>query len=153
MDTSAPSRDANPLLLQGGLPRFDLVEPEHVVPGLRTLLAELEHDFAAIERHASASWQGVVEPLERMNDRLALAWGTAGHLMGVRNSEPLREAYEAIQPDVVTFSLRVGQSRSVYRALKELRDGPGWAQLDGTQQRIVSALVRRLVLDVSYPLK
>ena len=142
MDTSADSRDGNPLLLQDGLPRFDLVEPGHVVPGIRTLLAELEQDFAAIESNASPSWDAVVVPLERLNDRLSLAWGTVGHLMGVRNSEPLREAYEAIQPEVVTFSLRVGQSRPVYRALKELREGPGWAQLDGTQQRIVSALVR-----------
>ena len=127
MDTSADSRDGNPLLLQDGLPRFDLVEPGHVVPGIRTLLAELEQDFAAIESNASPSWDAVVVPLERLNDRLSLAWGTVGHLMGVRNSEPLREAYEAIQPEVVTFSLRVGQSRPVYRALKELREGPGWA--------------------------
>jgi oligopeptidase A len=84
----------------------------------------------------------VVEPLEHLNDRLGLAWGTVGHLMGVRNSDELRKAHEEVQPAVVTFSLRVGQSQPVYRALKELRDGPGWARLDATQQRIVTSLVR-----------
>jgi len=142
MGTTDPARETNPLLLAGGLPRFDLIQPEHVVPGIRVLLEELERDFASIEQHAAPSWEAVVEPLEHLNDRLALAWGTVGHLMGVRNSEALRTGYETVQPDVVTFSLRVGQSQPVYRALKELRDGPAWAGLDATQQRIVTALVR-----------
>jgi len=145
MDTSANSRDGNPLLLQDGLPRFDLVEPEHVVPGIQTLLAELEQDFAAIESNASPSWDAVVVPLERLNDRLSLAWGTVGHLMGVRNSEPLRQAYEVIQPEVVTFSLRVGQSRPVYRALKARRAvRASFAHYDdlGTVRTFLAALGR-----------
>jgi len=138
----APSTDKNPLLLAGGLPRFDLIEPAHVVPGIRTLLAELEQEFAVAEANAASSWAAVVAPLESLNDRLSLAWGTVGHLMGVRNSDALREAYEAVQPEVVTFSLRIGQSQPVYRALKALKEGVAWKDLDTTQQRIVEALVR-----------
>ena len=125
-----------------GLPRFDRIRPEHVVPGMTTLLAELEQDFERIEQHAAPTWHAIVEPLEHLNDRLGLAWGTVGHLMGVRNSDELRAAHEQVQPAVVTFSLRVGQSQPVYRALRELRDGPEWARLDATQQRIVTSLVR-----------
>jgi oligopeptidase A len=142
MGTSAQVHDPNPLLEHGGLPRFDRIAPEHVVPGMRALLAELEREFAAIEQNAAPSWEAVVEPLEHLNDRLSFAWGTVGHLMGVRNSDALRHAYETVQPEVVTFSLRIGQSRPVYRALKELRDGPGWQALDAAQQRIVKSLVR-----------
>jgi oligopeptidase A len=142
MATRADVQESNPLLQSGGLPSFDRILPEHVVPGIRTLLAELERDFATIEQNAAPSWAAVVEPLEHLNDRLSLAWGTVGHLMGVRNSDALRQAYETVQPDVVTFSLRIGQSRPVYQALKELRGGPGWQTLDATQQRIVTALVR-----------
>jgi oligopeptidase A len=142
MSNSTPSDATNPLLLAEGLPRFDLIEAAHVVPGIKTLLTELEQDFARIEQNAAPTWHAVVEPLEHLNDRLGLAWGTVGHLMGVKNSEALREAHEAVQPDVVTFSLRVGQSQPVYRALKELRDGSEWARLDATQQRIVTSLVR-----------
>jgi len=132
----------NPLLVEGALPRFDLVRPEHVVPGIRTLLGELDGELVRIEQHAGPDWERVVAPLERLNDRLSLAWGTVGHLMGVKNSDALRTAHETVQPEVVTFSLRVGQSQPIYRALKELRDGPGWASLDAAQQRIVKALVR-----------
>jgi oligopeptidase A len=142
MGNSTDTAAANPLLQFEGLPRFDLVRPEHVVPGITTLLAELEQEFARIEHNAAPSWHAVVEPLEHLNDRLGLAWGTVGHLMGVRNSDELRAAHEQVQPAVVTFSLRVGQSQPVYRALKELRDGAEWARLDATQQRIVTSLVR-----------
>ncbi|MBY0278041.1 M3 family metallopeptidase [Candidatus Binatia bacterium] len=142
MPNSTDSAAKNPLLHAGGLPRFDLIQPEHVVPGIKQLLAELEQDFARLEQTAAPSWHAVVEPLEHLNDRLGLAWGTVGHLMGVKNSDALRQAHETVQPDVVTFSLRVGQSQPVYRALKALRDGPDWPSLDATQQRIVTSLVR-----------
>ncbi|MFN8600010.1 MAG: M3 family metallopeptidase [Candidatus Binatia bacterium] len=142
MGNSTDTAAANPLLQSEGLPRFDLVRPEHVVPGITTLLADLERDFERIEQGAAPTWHAVVEPLEHLNDRLGLAWGTVGHLMGVRNSDELRKAHEEVQPAVVTFSLRVGQSQPVYRALKELRDGAEWARLDATQQRIVTSLVR-----------
>ncbi|HEY8516782.1 MAG TPA: M3 family metallopeptidase [Candidatus Binatia bacterium] len=132
----------NPLLADGGLPRFDEIRPEHVVPGIRTLLEDLQRELAAIESNVAPTWERAVAPLERLNDRLSFAWGTVGHLMGVRNSDELRTAYETVQPEVVAFSLRVGQSRPIYRALKELRDGPGWQSLDAAQQRIVTSLVR-----------
>ena len=40
--------------------------------------------------------------------------------MGVRNEDALREAYEAAQPGVVQFSLRLGQSEPIHRALLAL---------------------------------
>ncbi len=132
----------NPLLDRSALPRFDLITPEHVVPGIRELLAELGDELTRIEASASPSWAGVVEPIERLGDRLSVAWGTVGHLMGVQNSDALRTAQETVQPEVVVFSMRLGQSKPIYQALKALRDGTDWAALDATQQRIVTSLVR-----------
>ena len=82
MGNSTDTAAANPLLQSEGLPRFDLIRPEHVVPGITALLADLEGDFARIEQGAAPTWHAVVEPLEHLNDRLGLAWGTVGHLMG-----------------------------------------------------------------------
>ncbi len=132
----------NPLRSRTALPRFDEIRPEHVEPGIRSLLAELDHELTALEAKAGTSWKQLVEPLERMTDRLERCWGVVGHLMGVRNSDELRTAHEAVQPEVVRFSMRLGQSRALYDAARELRDGPGSAELDGGQQRIVDSLVR-----------
>ena len=135
MDTG----ETNPLLATEGLPHFDTIRPEHVVPGMQTLLAELGRDVDRLEASAAPAWAAVVAPLEALTDRLQRAWGTVGHLMGVKNSDALRAAHEAVQPEVVTFSLRLGQSRPIYQALKGLQASAG---LDATERRIVDALVR-----------
>jgi oligopeptidase A len=132
----------NPLLDSSAPPRFDRIAPEHVVPGVRALLAELGAELDRLEAAATPSWDAVVEPITRITDRMAFVWGTVGHLMGVRNSDALRQAHETVQPEVVAFYIRLGQSKAIYRALKGIQTGDSWAALDGTQQRIVEALVR-----------
>ncbi len=132
----------NPLLDRSGLPRFDRIECKHIVPGMRTLLHELESEFEALEGNFEPTWEGLVEPIERIGDRLASSWGIVGHLMGVQNSDELRAAHEQMQPEVVVFSLKQGQSRPVYEGLLEIRDGEHWEHLDAAQRRIVDSMLR-----------
>ncbi|MBW2295228.1 MAG: M3 family peptidase, partial [Deltaproteobacteria bacterium] len=132
----------NPLLDSSGPPRFDRIETRHVVPGMRALLSELEGEFQAIEDDVVSSWEGLIEPLERMGDRLAYSWGIVGHLMGVQNSDELRTAQEEVLSDVVIFGLRTGQSRAIYDGLLGIREGEQWNQLDPAQQRIVDGMLR-----------
>ena len=54
---------ANPLLAHGGLPAFDRIETEHIVPGLRSLLEDLRCDLEALEGAIDPTWEGLVEPL------------------------------------------------------------------------------------------
>ncbi|MFM8412359.1 MAG: M3 family metallopeptidase, partial [Alphaproteobacteria bacterium] len=139
-DASSPA--TNPLLDTSGLPAFDRIRPEHVVSAVRALLAELSAELERTETSASPDWSRSVEPIERIGDRLSRAWGTVGHLMGVKNSPELRKAHDEVQGEVVAFSMRMGQSKPLYRAFKALRDGAGFASLDPAQQRIVTSLVR-----------
>jgi oligopeptidase A len=139
---SVTDSSTNPLLQPTAPPRFTDIAPTHVVPGIRTLLADLIVDLERAEAAAAPSWDAAVAPITRIVERLSLAWGTVGHLMGVRNSDALREAHQTVQPEVVAFYIRLGQSKPLYHALKGLETGPEWATLDGTQRRIVHALVR-----------
>ena len=132
----------NPLLDACVLPRFDRIEPVHVEPALRELLAALSSELSAVEREAAPTWQALVEPLERIGDRLDRTWGVVSHLMAVRNSEELRRAYERIQPEVVNFSVRLAQSRPIYDGLKRLKASAAFDELDAAQQRIVQLLLR-----------
>jgi oligopeptidase A len=132
----------NPLLIPTAPPPFDAITPEHVVPGMRTLLAELGTELDLLEASAAPGWDAVVEPITWITDRLALAWGTVGHLMAVRNSDALREAHATVQPEVVAFYIRLGQSKPLYQSLKAIQTGEGWTGLDPTQRRIVESLVR-----------
>jgi oligopeptidase A len=133
---------SNPLLDRSAPPSFERITPDVVVPGMRALLADLGGELDCLEADAAPTWDAVVEPLTRITDTLSLAWGTVGHLMGVRNSDALRRAHEEVQPEVVAFFIRMGQSKPIHRALKAIRDGDGFASMDAAQRRIVESLVR-----------
>jgi oligopeptidase A len=132
----------NPLLKGSGLPPFGEIKPEDVVPAFNQLLAELDKELATIEAHVEPTWSGLVEPLEKLTQRLNWSWGVVSHLMGVKNSPELREAYENVQPLVVQFSNKLSQSQPIYNAFKAVRASDTWATLDSAQQRIVESAIR-----------
>jgi len=136
----------NPLLIGKGLPPFDAIKPEHVVPAMTQLLAELEAELASLEQQVTPTWSGLVEPLDRLTERLTWSWGIVGHLMGVKNSPELREAYETVQPEVVQFVNKLNQSQPLYKAFKALGEGDSWSSLELDQQRIVEAAIREAEL-------
>ncbi|HEY9653546.1 MAG TPA: M3 family metallopeptidase [Coleofasciculaceae cyanobacterium] len=132
----------NPLLIGKGLPPFQAIKPEHVVPAMTQLLAELDEELATLECQVTPTWSGLVEPLNRLSERLTWSWGIVGHLMGVKNSPELREAHETVQPKVIEFVNKLNQSKPLYEAFKALRDSDTWNSLEIAQQRIVDAAIR-----------
>ncbi len=140
--TLTATQTQNPLLIGNGLPPFDQISPDHVVPGMTQLLDELEQAIGQLEATLQPTWSALVEPLDAITDRLRWSWGLVSHLMGVKNSAALREAYESVQPRVVQFYTRVGQSKPIYEAFKALRASEQWPELSAAQQRIVESSIR-----------
>jgi oligopeptidase A len=132
----------NPLLIGEGLPPFEKIQPDQVVPAITQLLQDLESKLTQLEANVTPTWDGLVAPLEQIEERLSWSWGIVGHLMGVKNSPELRQAYESMQPEVVKFWNRLSQSQPIYEGFKALRQSEGWSTLDETQQRIVEAALR-----------
>jgi oligopeptidase A len=132
----------NPLLLGSGLPPFSEIKPEHVVPAVSELITELDAELTKLENNVQPTWSSLVEPLEKITERLYWTWGTVSHLMGVKNSNELRSAYETVQPQVVQFSNKLSQSQPIYNAFKALRSSDTWATLEPAQQRIVESAIR-----------
>ncbi|KAJ1380194.1 Peptidyl-dipeptidase DCP [Sesbania bispinosa] len=118
--------EANPLLLDFEFPPFDAVEPKHVRPGIRTLLNKLERDLEELERTVEPSWPKLVEPLEKIVDRLSVVWGIA---------------------EKVKFQLRLGQSKPIYNAFKAIRDSSHWQTLSDARKRIVENQIKEAVLN------
>ena len=141
MIANAPTTN-NPLLIGKGLPLFEAIKPEHVVPAMTQLLAELDEQLTTLEHQVTPTWSGLVEPLDRLGERLTWSWGVVGHLMSVKNTPELREAYETVQPQVVQFFNKLSQSQPLYKAFKALREGDVWSTLEPAQQRIVEAAIR-----------
>jgi len=132
----------NPLLLGQGLPPFDLIRAEQVEESIGQLLQELEAKLSYLEANIIPTWEGLVEPLTAIEERFSWSWGIVGHLMGVQNSPELRQAYENIQPEVIKFSSRIGQSKPIYQGFKSLENSKDWANLLPAQKRIVESSLK-----------
>ncbi|QDU48374.1 M3 family metallopeptidase [Gimesia panareensis] len=136
MDQQQPLSD-NPLLVLEGLPRFDQIEPRHIKPAVKALLEQSEAGLRKIEKDAQPTWEGLMQPLEELDYPWERSWGSVGHLLGVRNTPELREAYESVLPEIIAFSLSVKQSKPIYEAMKAIRDNGSWDQLNDAQKRII----------------
>jgi oligopeptidase A len=138
-----------PLLRGEGLPDFPAITPEQVRQQIPLLLQELNAGLSDLEDGLNLTlgsseplgWSQVMDPLQRLGERLRWSWGVVSHLNGVCNSPELREAHRSQQGAVVAFGNRVGQSRSIYHALKRLQEQhrAGSLPLDPTQERILEA--------------
>ena len=106
------------------------------------MLAEAADRLDALENGASPSWDGLMQPLYELSEPLDYAWHLVLHFMGVMNSDAWRAAQESLQPEVVAFSLRVGQSEALFRGMRALRDSPAWDELTEPRRRIVVSAIR-----------
>ncbi len=139
--SAAVNIEDNPLLSDERLPPFDRIRSEHVAPAVRQVLGRLEVEVQRLEEPGAPDWAHTVEPLERITDRLHRTWGTVLHLMAVSNSEELRRSHEAVQGEVVGFSVRLRQSQALYEKLAAMKAGPGWSDLAEAARRIVDHLL------------
>ncbi|MFZ9148844.1 MAG: M3 family metallopeptidase [Vulcanococcus sp.] len=151
VSTASPS--SRPEILRGeGLPLFEAVTPEAVREHIPELIEELERELGALESsleqslagQQALSWESVMDPLQRLGERLRWSWGVVSHLNGVCNSPELREAHAAQQAAVVQFGNRAGQSQVIFAALQHLNQQR--ESLDGAQQRILAAELRDMQL-------
>ena len=132
----------NPLLIGKGLPPFSEIKAEQVVPAMRQILKELDEGVSKLEENVTPTWSGLVEPLTELEERLNWSWGIVGHLMSVKNSPELREAYETMQPEIVKFYNKLSQSKPLYEAFKGIKEGAEWDELEPAQKRIVESSIR-----------
>jgi len=133
----------NPLLDFSGLPRFDIITPDHVGPAILQLLAE---NRALIERISApavaATWADFVVPLTDGGERLSRAWGIVGHLHSVNDIPPWREAHNAMLPEVTRYYSELGQNLAMFAKFKALAGSPEYQTLNATQRRIIDNDIR-----------
>lgn len=141
-EESAIEQDGNPLLTPSRHPRFDQIKPEHAEPAVERLLTRATEALCNLEESLTPTWDGLMYPLRKLHEPLDYAWSLVHHYMGVMNSQAWRDVQQKLQPKVVTFSLRAGQSEPIYKGMTDLRNGPLWADLSGPRQRIVESAIR-----------
>lgn len=134
---------SNPLLDFSGLPRFDLIRPEHVTPAIEQLIADARGVVQQLEAPGeNVSWDSFVVPLEESTERLGRAWGVVNHLNHVMDTPELRAVYNENQPKVTEFFTELGANEALFGKYKQLRAGAEFASLSPARRRIVENALR-----------
>jgi oligopeptidase A len=135
----------NPLLRADGLPQFEQIGPEQVVPAIEALVHEAEQ---ALERAAGAAvpaqYHALSAVLDTAVERLARAWGTVGHLNQVCDTPPLRAAFNECLPLVTGFYARLGADARLFAKYRAV--DPAAEALNTPRRRALANTLRDFVL-------
>lgn len=136
----------NPLLGQYHLPPFAHIEAAHVQPAIEQRIAACKAMIETVLARGDFSWDGLVAPLEQMDDELERSWNPVSHLNAVMNSAELRAAHDACLPLLSEYGTFVGQHEGLYQAYKSLRDSTEYSELTEAQRKVVDDTLRDFTL-------
>jgi oligopeptidase A len=135
--------ETNPLLADAELPPFSAVRPEQVLPALDAVIADY---CAAVDALAAAdgepTFESLMLPLERHEERLGRTFAPVSHLHSVKDSPELREVYGEAVERITAHGTEVGQNAGLYRAVERLRQAPAYFDLDRARQTLVEDSLR-----------
>src|SRR5690554_5276249 len=81
------SMSQNPLLSDYHLPPFDRIQPTHIVEAIQQRIAACKTTIEQVLERGDFSWEGLVVPLEQVDDLLERSWSPVSHLNAVMRSE------------------------------------------------------------------
>ena len=144
---------SNPLLEKHALPPFSRIEPDHAEPAVTQLI---ERNKQAIEDLLAANsvytWDNLLQPIEEMEDELAQAWSPVSHLNSVRNSDAMREAYNACLPLLSEYSTWMGQHTALCDAYQQIAASADFTELSTARRKTIENALRDFRLaGVSLP--
>ncbi len=133
----------NPLLDFTDLPRFDLIQPEHVKPAITQLLADGRDLIERLTANTTpATWADFAGALSDGLEGFGRAWGIVGHLHSVNDVPAWREAYNEMLPEVSRFYTELGQNLALFDKYRALKASPEYATLSAEQQKIIDNEIR-----------
>ena len=142
-DIPSMSKAINPLLKIQQLPVFSEINPRHVQPAVDFVLAQNRRDIEQLQCNSgSASWETLVQPLEDMDDTLSRIWSPVSHLNAVKDSDALREEYEACLPKLAAYGTDLGQNERLFAGFKHIKASPEFDSLDRAQRKIIENALR-----------
>jgi oligopeptidase A len=111
----------NPLLDTSSLPRFDEIQPEHVLPAIQKVIADNRSRLnELLGSGISPDIDALVAPVEHMDHELGRVWSPVSHLQSVLGSKDWREAYKQALPLLTEYGTELSQNVELQRAYSEV---------------------------------
>lgn len=117
---------------------FDRIDPAEIVPSIRKLVSQTKSALDAIADGPRNSYEATFGALEDATEALEVALGVVEHLESVQSSPALREAYNAVLPDVSALWSSIPLHAGLYAALSEFASSEAAAQLDPINRRFMT---------------
>ena len=133
----------NSLLPVPELPAFSAIKVADIQPAISQLI---ERNKAAIEAlldendHYTA--ENLLQPIEELDDELSRAFSPVSHLNSVRNSDELREAYNACLPLLSAYGTWMGQHQRLYQAYRQIAEGSEAQSISPAQRKALEHALR-----------
>jgi oligopeptidase A len=137
---NAPS---NPLLAGSFRIPFHLIGAVHVEPGIRQALAEARAEVAAIAgEETPPTWDNSIGRLDRALEQLSERIGPVGHLVSVAETSELRDAYNAVLPEISEFWSSIPLDKRLWARLKAYAATPEATEWEGIRRRHLDKTMR-----------
>jgi len=119
--------------------RWQACRPELVEPAITAALAEAK---ATIEKIASQpldgfTFESTFGALEKATEPLGTAWGLVTHWQSVADSPALREAHNAMLPQVSAFYSSIPLNPELWRRLKAFSESEAAREVQGIERRLM----------------
>ena len=115
---------SNPLLDTSSLPRFDEINPQHVLPAIERLLASHREQLdTLLAENPDPDFMSLVVPIELMEHELGRVWSPVTHLQSVLGSQDWREAFNKALPLLTEHGTEISQNARLQRAYADVGKG------------------------------
>ena len=114
-----------------------------VQPDITLALQRAEAAVAAVAARdlAQLTYENTFLALEQATEELTTAWGKVTHLQSVADSPALREAHNALLPQVSAFYAKIPLNAELWRRLRAVAESPAGRALTGIHRRYVDETV------------
>ena len=117
------------------------LKPENIVSDITEAIEIAQNQVDLISQPSSAgdelTFENTLIALESAYESLSRPWGLVSHLDSVSNSDPLREAYNAMLPKVSEFYSKVPLNSGLWNRIKAYSETEEAKSLSGTRLRFL----------------
>jgi oligopeptidase A len=136
----------NPLLNPGTLPAFNHITADMIRPAIECIIDDNRQRVVQLIASEETTWQGLVQPLSLLEDRLNKAWSPVRHLNSVKSSDLLRDAYNECLPLLSEYTTEMSQNRYLYQAYRKIANSDDFPQLSEAQQKAINDSLKHFKL-------
>ena len=127
---------------------FKIEDLEQFPKELERLLSDQLATIERITQSDDTSYEGVLKPLQDLDEELGNFFTPLSHLNSVENSEATQKAYEESLPQLSKFQSQIAQNEALFKKIQKIKSD------DKEAQKVIDNEIRGFVLSgVNLPLE